>query len=281
ELRVQAALEAAAAGAAGAGAEADWLRRLGPAARAGLAATQVPPVGAGWQGPLESSGPGWSIVAWYRWTGPTSVAAVCQIPVNADLASTIALWQEADLMHNWVPFTSAVGCTWSDSLPALLLRIRTKVPILPMTFGTLVHRAFVDVPGDGSRPHGVLIVDWTPGPEELSDGQYCGMGVPGAPAGTQMDVQLASTVVQPLDERRSNVVITNEIDLKVSRWLLPDAVLRKFLVMQSRVMAKAICRCAEAAAEHGYGERVRQDARGLYAALQGRFRGARAAAAGA
>lgn len=251
--------------------ELGWLKRLAAPAASAAAGCRVPPSGEGWQGPIESCGSGWQMELWYRWTTSTVITTVSRLLVPGDLTEALSIFREADLVHNWLPFVTGGDCSWSEDMPALLTSIRAKIPILPRSITTLIHRAFLDGFEGSGGPGGVQLVEWTPGHGETVAGRYCGMTVPTPPArSSEMQVQLATTVVEPAGQNRCNIVMAGQNDFKVSKRLVPDAVLRRFLAMNSRVLGQRICSCLGDMSGRGYRARIEADQQGFYALVRQR-----------
>lgn len=254
--------------------EVAWLRDLAPRARDALVGLCVPPApatdGGAWTGPLESSGDEWQMSLWYRWSGPTMLSTVSRLSVPGSLAQALSIFREADLLDNWVPFVNKCSSSWSDKLPALVSSFQAKIPIVPRTFNTVVHRAFLDTL-ESEQSSGVLLVEWTPSPSDFPSGSYCGMELPRAPVGaSEMTVKLSTTLVQPESQARCSIVMSGNNDFKVSRRLLPDVVVRKFLAMNSKVLASRICSCLQDLSGKGYLERLRLDPQGFYGLVEKR-----------
>jgi len=258
-----------------------WLRGVAPAVRESLSGglSVPPPAGDGWLGPLEGHGEeGWTMSLWYRWTSTTVISTVGRLTVPGTLAQALSIFREGDLVHKWLPFVAGGDHSFADGLPAMLTCIRGKIPIIPKSLTTLVHRAFIDDFDDSVRPGGVLVVDWTPSPSDIQEGRFCGMEVPVAPSrSSEIQVRLASTLVKPASEGRCNVIMAGENDFKVNRRLVPSPVLRKFLALNMKVLAQRICACCEDGSSTGHRERVREDAQGFYALVQRRVEEAAAA----
>merc|ERR1712139_341532 len=133
--------------------------------------------------------------------------------VPSNLAQCLSLFREADLAPNWLPFVNACTVHPSDKLPAIMSTLTAKIPILPRrSLNSLVHRAFVDS-FDTQSGTGVLLVEWTPSPEPMQSGYYCGISVP--PGQFNMTVKLATTLVKDEGQGRCSVVMRGENDFKV------------------------------------------------------------------
>lgn len=273
---MQAALDLAADGPRGVREEGEsvelvWLRQLLPVAKGVRSGLQTPPAGEGWLGPLDNSGSNWQMSVWYRWTSSTVINTVTRLCLPGDVAEAVSIFREADLVHNWLPFVTLGEAVWSETVPAMMCRMRAKLPILPRSFTTLVHRAFIDTVNSQDNP-GVLLVEWTPNAHEIEQGEFCGMAVPPAPPRTStMQVQLATTLIESSGQGRCVVTMFGENDFKVHRRLVPDMVLRKFLTMNSRVLGQRICACIEDLGGKGYAARISRDPQGFYGLLRSRL----------
>jgi len=151
--------------------------------------------------------------------------------------------------------------------------IQAKIPLIPRGISTSVHRTFIDGFDSPAGKGGVYIVEWTPPPEEISEDRYCGIRVPLPPSrSSAVQVQLATTHVHPQagEENRCAVIMAGNNDFKVNRRLIPDVVLRKFLAMNSRVLAGKISACLEDMAGCGYRQRISTDAQGFYRLVERR-----------
>lgn len=251
--------------------ELTWLRQLLPSAKDARLGLRTPPCGEGWLGPLESSGHNWQMTLWYRWTSSTVINTVSRLCLPGNVSEAVSIFREADLVHNWLPFVTGGEAVWSDTMPAMLCRMRAKLPILPRSITTLVHRAFLDTSTDAEN-QGILLVEWTPKAEEISEGEFCGMVIPPAPPRTsQMQVQLATTLIECGGQGRCVITMHGENDFKVHRRLVPDMVLRKFLTMNSRVLGQRICACLEDLPGKGYAARISRDAQGFYGLMRSRL----------
>jgi len=196
------------------------------------------------------------------------LSTVSRLEVPGTVAQSLSFFREADLIQHWVPFVSGCGNYPSEKLPAIIGTLRAKIPILPRSLNSLVHRAFVDS-FDSQAANGVLLVEWTPTPEEMASGHYCGMVFP--PGQFNMTVKQSTTLVQSEGEGRCSIVMRGENDFKVSRRFLPDVVVRKFLTMNSKVLAQRICSCLEDLSGKGYLQRLQSDSQGFYGIIERRF----------
>eukprot|EP00931_Biecheleriopsis_adriatica_P094818 TRINITY_DN68433_c0_g1_i1.p1 TRINITY_DN68433_c0_g1~~TRINITY_DN68433_c0_g1_i1.p1 ORF type:complete len:460 (-),score=76.29 TRINITY_DN68433_c0_g1_i1:116-1495(-) len=248
-----------------------WLQRLAKKTEVARPSLEMPPQGEGWQGPLASSQGAWKMEVWYRWSSSTVISTRTCLSVPGKLCEVLSIFREADLVHNWLPFVTGGACTWSEDLPALVTTLHAKIPLLPRSVSTMIHRVFID---DFEGPSkGVFTVEWTPSPEEVTEGSYCGIAVPPAPArSSAVQVQLASSLVQPVPGQENRCIITmaGENDFKVNRRLIPDVVLRKFLTLNSQVLASKICACLQDMESFGYTDRLQRDPQGFYALVESR-----------
>lgn len=245
-----------------------WLQRVADKATVARQSVKAPPDGEGWHGPLESSEGGWSLQLWYKWSSTTVISTVSRLALPGSFCEVLSFFREADLATNWLPFVSGGDCSFSQDLPALLTSVRIKLPLIPYSLQTLIHRAFIDDFGAASLP-GVCIVEWTP--EETEQTGYCGMPVPPRPPrSSAMQVQLAATLVcsEPDEQNRCIVIMANQNDFKVKNWLVPSMALRKFLAINSRVVANNLSACLEDMERVGYSQRIEKDAQGFYAAVR-------------
>ncbi|CAE8702718.1 unnamed protein product, partial [Polarella glacialis] len=175
-----------------------WLQRLASPARLAFQGLQVPPPeGEGWLGPVECSDSSWQMSLWYRWSSSTVISTVSRLSLPGNLCEVLSMFRESDLVHNWLPFVTGADCAWSEEVPALMSSIHAKIPILPVSLTTVIHRAFIDAFDEApSGSGGVLLVEWSPSPEDVDRGRYCGIRVPVAPAQSSiMQVKLAKTLV--------------------------------------------------------------------------------------
>jgi len=269
-LRVSAALEKAAADQLEGCSHLEkvWLRDLAEKAATARQSVQAPPTGEGWSAPIECSNGQWSLQLWYRWSSRTVIESVSRLAVPGSFYEVLSLFREADLATNWLPFVSDGDCTFSSDVPALLTSMRIKLPLIPYSLRTVIHRAFIDAFHTSTSP-GICIVEWTP--QEIETSGYCGMTAPPSPPRcSQMQVQLATTMVcsEPDEENRCIVIMANQNDFKVNNRLIPDLALRKFLSVNSRVVASNITACLEDPKKFGYHERIQNDAQGFYSAVR-------------
>lgn len=244
--------------------ELEWIRRLEPMARAALTEGLRDPDGDGWSQPIENVGDGWKITIWFTWTNATTIGTLSRIQVRGNLEHCLSLFREADLVHQWMPFVEGASVSWDDALPALLANLQIRIPILRKGMTTNVHRSFVD--SFESNPPGILLVEWTPTAEEKTDdGRFCGMVLPAMPGRlSEMSVQLATTLVEPVGEDMCNIIMRGDNDFKVNRRFIPEIVLRKFLAINTRVLAEGICSCLGDVAGKGYAARIETDSQGFY-----------------
>lgn len=248
--------------------ETAWLQSVADKATVARQSVKALPEGEGWHGPLESSEGGWSLQLWYKWSSATVISTVSRLALPGSFCEVLSFFREADLATNWLPFVSGGDCSFSQDLPALLTSVRIKLPLIPYSLQTLIHRAFIDDFDAASLP-GVCIVEWTP--EETEQTGYCGMPVPPRPPrSSAMQVQLAATLVcsEPDEQNRCIVIMANQNDFKVNNWLVPNMALRKFLAINSRVVANNLSACLEDMERVGYSQRIEKDAQGFYAAVR-------------
>merc|ERR1712216_444431 len=148
-----------------------WLKKLAPRARIAPALLRCPPPESeGWCAPITAVESDWTMNFCYRWTGNTTVATLTELVVPGTLTEALAIFREADLVQNWLPFTTGAAVQASTKLPAVLAAVQAKVPLLSTQLCLMVHRAFIDAFGssDGRGDGGVLLVEWTPEAEELA-----------------------------------------------------------------------------------------------------------------
>eukprot|EP00929_Paragymnodinium_shiwhaense_P090940 TRINITY_DN51013_c0_g1_i1.p1 TRINITY_DN51013_c0_g1~~TRINITY_DN51013_c0_g1_i1.p1 ORF type:complete len:572 (-),score=71.47 TRINITY_DN51013_c0_g1_i1:281-1996(-) len=245
-----------------------WLRRLAPLAADALRETKVPQQGdPNWTGPLECEGDTWHMALWYRWVSSTTIVTITTLRVRASFQEAAAVFHEADTVDKWIPFVNHAEAAWSPTMPAMNLCMKAKIPILPGSVSSTTHRVIMDAFDD--RP-GVLLVEWSPTSEEKASGFYAGAPVPSCPArASEVQVRLSSTLVQQDDKDHCTILMRGENDFKVNRRLVPDAVLRKFLRVNTRVMAQRISTCLE----EGYAPRLQADSHGFYRRLGARCAG--------
>eukprot|EP00450_Noctiluca_scintillans_P014011 CAMPEP_0194509076 /NCGR_PEP_ID=MMETSP0253-20130528/39538_1 /TAXON_ID=2966 /ORGANISM="Noctiluca scintillans" /LENGTH=395 /DNA_ID=CAMNT_0039352183 /DNA_START=96 /DNA_END=1283 /DNA_ORIENTATION=- len=244
--------------------ELEWIRRLEPMARAALTKGLRDPDGDGWSQPIENVGDGWKIIIWFTWANATTIRTLSRIQVRGNLEHCVSLFREADLVHQWMPFVEGAEVSWDDTLPALLTNLRIRIPILRKGMTTNIHRSFVD--SFESNPPGILLVEWTPTAEEKTDdGRFCGIVLPAMPGRlSEMSVQLATTLVEPVGEDMCNIIMSGDNDFKINRRLIPEIVLRKFLAANTKVLAEGISSCLGDVAGKGYAARIETDSQGFY-----------------
>ncbi|CAE7491565.1 DSK2A [Symbiodinium natans] len=264
-FQVSAALERAAAGELQGFTplETVWLQSVADKAPVARQSVQVPPEGEGWHGPLDSNDGRWSLQLWYKWSSATVISTVCRVALPGSFCEVLSLFREADLAANWLPFVSGGNCSFSQDLPALLTSVRIKLPLVPYSLRTLIHRAFIDEFRSTSSP-GVCIVEWTP--PDIEPTGYCGMAVPAIPPrSSAMQVQLGATKIssEPDEQNRCVVVTATQNDFKVNNRLVPNMALRKFLAINSRVVAGNMAACLEDMERFGYSQRIEKDAQVL------------------
>jgi len=278
DRRVQLALEVArahslldaTAPAPGEPVELQWLRELAPVVVCAEERLSLPPRGESWHGPFEhEDGDNWSIQVWYKWTGQDLLTMVSKTTLRGTLQQAVALLYEADLAHNWLPCVVGGVANWSDAAPGLMVDLHAKLPVMPKIFSTMMHRAFLDtgLQTTGSASPGIIVVDWTPAAEKITDGRFCGMEVPPPPPRSIRGggVTLAHTLIQ--QEGADHVSFTAAIDNKFPQRLCPDFVLRRFFKMNSQVCAQRMFQCLRDFEGRGYGARVAADRYRAYSGL--------------
>lgn len=222
----------------------------------------------GWLGGIKSQGESWEVTVWYKWAADTVLATHMEMIVNGSLGQVLSLFREGDLGHHCVPFvTPGSQCTFAEDLPAVVMRLQARIPLLPVCVSALIHRAFVDELD--CQQGGVLIVERTPLPEEVEEEHCFGMRIPPTPPRSGRIYTLgASTRVMPLDGRRCRIRVSREDDVMTSS--IPDFVLRRFAAVNSRALTQRVASSLGALAERGYLARMEVDAQGFYALVERR-----------
>lgn len=244
-----------------------WLREIAPLASGMMERLVVPPQGGGWAGPFEHEEAGnWKIQFWYKWTQQDVLTTITKTTIRGTFEQGAALLYESDLEHNWLPCVTEGVSSWSAEVPALLVDFRAKVPILPRIISTLLHRCFLHHAAPGGGP-GLAILDWTPAPEKLVDGWFCGMRVPQAPERSiRGGVRLATSIMQPEGLRHFSMI--SVVENNFPRKLCPEFLVRPFFKLNSRICAQRMYACIQDFEARGYLRRVRQDRLNFYAHLR-------------
>mmetsp|Transcript_42879 Transcript_42879/g.114728 ORF Transcript_42879/g.114728 Transcript_42879/m.114728 type:complete len:216 (-) Transcript_42879:96-743(-) len=203
---------------------------------------------------------------WYQWSGPDVLTTVSKNTFRGTVEQVLALMYEADLQKHWLPCVVNGVATWSDVVPALVVDIHAKIPVMPKILSTVMHRGFLDRGKDGVSSPGVLIVDWTPKSEHIVDGSYCGMSVPEPPPRCfRGSVQFGACKIVPEPDGRVSVISSNDVNFP--RRLAPDFVLRRFFRSNARTCAQKMHECLLDFHSKGYAERVDADGQGVYKSL--------------